>query len=58
LLFHPPGGDGRPVRWGEQSEPQPCGLEQRLSEDQQVIKCKDGWLEITATVVDSKMLDW
>lgn len=33
-------------------------LETPLSKDQQVQDQGDGWLEITATVVDSAMLDW
>lgn len=33
-------------------------LETPLSTDQQVKELDDGWLEITATVVDSAMLDW
>lgn len=33
-------------------------LETPLSTDQQVKELGDGWLEITATVVDSAMLDW
>lgn len=33
-------------------------LETPLSKDQQAKDTGDGWLEITATVVDSAMLDW
>jgi len=33
-------------------------LESPLSNDQQVVELEDGKLEITATVVDSAMLDW
>lgn len=33
-------------------------LESPLSSDQQVVELKDGQLEITATVVDSAMLEW
>jgi predicted DNA-binding transcriptional regulator YafY len=33
-------------------------LESPLSKDQQVVERKDGQLEISATVVDSAMLDW
>jgi len=33
-------------------------LESPLSADQQVVECQDEVLEITATVVDSAMLDW
>ncbi|AVO35473.1 helix-turn-helix transcriptional regulator [Ottowia oryzae] len=29
-----------------------------LSQDQQVRDCGDGWMEVTATVVDSAMLQW
>lgn len=32
--------------------------ESPLSRDQQCVETDDGWLEITATVVDSAMLDW
>lgn len=32
--------------------------ESPLSADQQVVECQDGSLEITATVVDSAMLEW
>ncbi len=33
-------------------------MESPLSTDQQVVERKDGQLEITATVIDSSMLDW
>ena len=33
-------------------------MESPLSTDQQVVERKDGRLEITATVVDSSMLEW
>jgi predicted DNA-binding transcriptional regulator YafY len=33
-------------------------LESPLSNDQQVVELKDGQLEITATVIDSAMLEW
>jgi hypothetical protein len=33
-------------------------LETPLSQDQQARDDGEGWLEITATVVDSAMLDW
>ena len=33
-------------------------LESPLSSDQQVVELNDGWLEITATVIDSAMLEW
>ncbi|WP_313316105.1 WYL domain-containing protein [Pulveribacter sp.] len=33
-------------------------LETPLSRDQQVRDASDGWLEVTATVVDSAMLEW
>lgn len=33
-------------------------LETPLSTDQQAVELEDGWLEITATLVDSAMLEW
>lgn len=33
-------------------------LESPLSSDQQVVELNDGWLEITASVIDSAMLEW
>jgi predicted DNA-binding transcriptional regulator YafY len=33
-------------------------LDTPLSRDQKVVECDDGTLEVTATVVDSEMLDW
>ena len=53
-------GDGRRVRLTFHIT-QDAGLHLRespLSKDQQVRDLGDGWMEITATVVDSAMLEW
>lgn len=53
-------GDGQKVRLTFRIE-RSAGmhlLETPLSSDQQVIECQDGTLEITATVIDSAMLEW
>lgn len=53
-------GEGRRIRlqFGIEHDAGFHLLETPLSKDQQVQDRGDGWLEITATVVDSAMLDW
>ena len=53
-------GQGQQVRLSFQIDAQ-AGFHLRetpLSPDQQVKELKNGWLQVTATVVDSAMLDW